>query len=132
MSMTDPIADLLTRVRNAYMRSHKSVDCLGSKMGQSILDVLKNEGFIGNFRVEEVSKGVNKFVVDLRYFEGKPAMKRVARVSKPGRRVYAPIQELKKVCNGLGVAVLSTSKGVLSDTDARRLNVGGEVLFEVY
>lgn len=132
MTISDPISDLLTRIRNAQMRGHDRVECLDSKVGRRILDVMKNEGFIKDYKEEEIRKGIKKLVVELRYYEETGAIKKVRRVSKPGCRVYTPISELKKVCNGLGVAVLSTSKGVISDAEARKLNVGGEVLFEIY
>ena len=132
MSFTDPVADLLTRIRNAHMRGHTVVKCGSSKLAKSILEVLKNEGYITSYREEEVRAGVSQLVIDLRYFEGQPAIKSLRRVSKPGRRIYSPIGTLRKVLNGLGVSVLSTSHGVISDATARQLNVGGEVLFEVY
>lgn len=132
MSMTDPISDLLTRLRNAQMRSHKEVECLFSKIGMNLLGVLKQEGFIEDYSEKEVAKGIKRIDVSLAYFEGKPAIKTLRRVSKPGRRVYSSISSLKKFRNGLGVKVLSTSKGVVSDAEARNKNVGGEVLFEIY
>lgn len=132
MTISDPISDLLTRIRNAQMRRHERVDCLDSKVGRHILDVMKNEGFIKDYKEEEIRKGIKKLVVELRYHEEAGAIKKMRRISKPGCRVYTPISELKKVCNGLGVAVLSTSKGVISDAEARKINVGGEVLFEIY
>jgi len=132
MSFADSIADLLTRIRNAHMRSHKTVQCGASSMARALLSVLREEGYITDFHEEDVRPGIKKIVVDLRYFEEKPAIKSIRRISTPGRRTYSPVEGLKKVCNGLGVSVLSTSKGVISDGKARLLNVGGEVLFEVY
>lgn len=132
MTMSDPISDLLSRIRNAHMAGHYHVECLASRMGERILAVLKDEGYILGFKREKVREGIDKIIVDLKYFEGLPAIKELKRSSKPGRRMYSPIQDLKKNHHGLGTVVLSTSKGVLSDAKAREMNVGGEVLFEIF
>jgi small subunit ribosomal protein S8 len=132
MSMSDPISDLLTRIRNAQRVNFATVECLASKTAERILEVLKSEGYIRGFRSEEIRPGISKLVVELKYHEGMPAIRELKRVSKPGRRTYSRISDLKKVYNGLGVAILSTSKGILSDAQARQINVGGEVLFQVF
>ena len=128
MTMTDPIADLLSRIRNGHHARKAVVECLYSKMATNILDVLKNEGYIRAYKVKEVRAGVSLIDVELKYFEGAPAIQKIDRVSKPGRRHYSSIEELARPSNGLGVFVLSTSRGVISDAEARKLNTGGEVL----
>lgn len=132
MSMSDPIADLITRIRNAQRNRQVTVECLGSNMAMRILEVLQDEGYIAGFRRVDVRSGVSKIVVDLKYYENQPSIHTIKRVSKPGCRVYSAINAMGKVSNGLGVSVLSTSKGVMSDTKARDLKVGGEVLFQVF
>ena len=132
MSMVDPIADLLTRIRNAQRIKRAVVSCLHSKMGLHILEVLKDEGYIRGFSVREVRSGVSEIDVELKYYEDKPVIKQIVRVSKPGRRVYSPLAKLPVICNGLGVLVLSTSKGVMTDTQARNLKVSGEILCRVF
>ena len=131
MSTHDPISDLITRIRNAQMRSKSKVSTPGSKMRANVLEVLKTEGYIRGYAEEEMgpAKGIR---IELKYFEGQPAIKHVARVSKPGRRVYSGSQELPRVMNGLGITIVSTPRGVLSDAEAREQNVGGEVLAEVF
>ncbi len=131
MSMTDPIADLLTRIRNALLAKHDRLDVPASKLKQSICGLLKSEGYIEDFEVVE-NTPQNILRVYLRYdLEGVPAIRKLYRVSKPGRRVYRGADEIKPVLNGLGVAVVSTSRGVLTDTQARSLRVGGEILCEI-
>jgi small subunit ribosomal protein S8 len=130
--MSDNIADLLTRVRNAQSAGHAVVKVPASGAKQSVLDVLQREGYVRGYSKALVRKGVEELVVELKYHEGQPVISRVTRVSKPGRRVYAAIQTLGRVHNGLGISILSTSKGVLSDAEARLQNVGGEVLCEVF
>jgi small subunit ribosomal protein S8 len=132
MSMSDNIADLLTRVRNAQAAGHAVVKVPASGAKQSVLDVLQREGYVRGYSKALVRKGVEELVVELKYHEGQPVISRVTRVSKPGRRVYAAIETLGRVHNGLGISILSTSKGVLSDAEARLQNVGGEVLCEVF
>jgi small subunit ribosomal protein S8 len=132
MSMSDNIADLLTRVRNAQGAGHAVVKVPASGAKQSVLDVLHREGYVRGYSKTLVRKGVEELVVELKYHEGQPVIRRVTRISKPGRRVYAAIETLGRVHNGLGISILSTSKGVLSDAEARLQNVGGEVLCEVF
>jgi len=132
MSFSDPIADMLTRIRNGYMSGKKSVVSPASKMRERVLNVLKNEGFIGDFSVFENASKHKMFEISLRYFDGSPVIKKIERISKPGRRVYSNIKALPKVNNGLGVSILSTSMGVMSDQDARAQNVGGEIICKVF
>ena len=129
--MTDPIADMLTRIRNAQMRGKSTVMTPASKIRAWVLDVLADEGYIRGY--SEDSSGKHPALrIELKYFEGEPAIKHVARVSKPGRRVYSGSKELPIVRNGLGITIVSTPRGVLSDAEARNENVGGEVLAEVF
>jgi small subunit ribosomal protein S8 len=132
MSMNDPLGDMLTRIRNAQMRRRPKVVTPASNIRGRVLDVLEEEGYIrGYMRVEQ--KGVNPtFEIELKYHNGQPAIREIKRVSKPGRRVYSPVREIPTVANGLGVAILSTPKGVMSDSKARENNVGGEVLCSIF
>ena len=131
MAVTDPLGDLLTRIRNGQRAKKDSVLSPASKLRVRVLDVLQREGYIRGYSEEQMgpAAGVR---VELKYFEGQPAIKHVARVSKPGRRVYSGSQELPRVMNGLGITIVSTPRGVLSDAEAREQNVGGEVLAEVF
>ncbi|MDE0878391.1 MAG: 30S ribosomal protein S8 [Sphingomonas bacterium] len=131
MAVTDPLGDLLTRIRNGQRAKKDSVLSPASKLRIRVLDVLQREGYIRGYSDEEMgpAKGVR---IELKYFEGQPAIKHVARVSKPGRRVYSGSQALPRVMNGLGITIVSTPRGVLSDAEAREQNVGGEVLAEVF
>ena len=131
MSMTDPLGDLLTRIRNGQQARKDSVVSPASKLRARVLDVLQREGYIRGYSEEDVS-GHNGLRIELKYFEGKPAIQHVARVSKPGRRVYSGSKDLPRVRNGLGITIVSTPRGVLSDAEARDQNVGGEVLAEVF
>ena len=131
MSLTDPLGDMLTRIRNGQQARKDSVTTPGSKLRQRVLDVLQREGYIRGWAPEEVA-GHDGIRIELKYFEGQPAIKHVARVSKPGRRVYSGSKELPRVRNGLGITIVSTPRGVLSDAEAREHNVGGEVLAEVF
>jgi small subunit ribosomal protein S8 len=129
--MTDPVGDLLTRIRNAQNAGLATLDVPASKMKTSVLDVLKREGYIrGHYQTEKNARTVT--TVELKYADGQPVIREVKRVSTPGRRVYSPIADLKKVANGLGTYILSTSKGVMSDNEARAANVGGEILCSVF
>jgi len=131
MSMTDPISDLLTRIRNAHLAGHDTVDIPSSGMKQAILRILKEEGFIEDFvLLDDRRSGV--LHIDLKYVDRKPAIQRIERVSRPGRRQYAGVDEIPRVLGGLGVAILSTSLGVMTDREARKQRVGGEVLLRVY
>ena len=132
MSMTDPIADMLTRIRNAQMRGKSKVATPASKIRGSVLDVLESEGFIRGYASVEHGSGKSEFEIELKYFEGEPVIREISRVSKPGRRVYAGVKNLPTVYNGLGISILSTPKGVMSDGEARTQNVGGEVLCTVF
>ena len=131
MALTDPLGDMLTRIRNGQRAKKDSVTTPASKLRARVLDVLKREGYIRGYSEEELA-GHAGLRVELKYFEGQPAIKHVARVSKPGRRVYSGSSELPRVRNGLGIVIVSTPKGVLSDAEARDQNVGGEVLAEVF
>jgi small subunit ribosomal protein S8 len=132
MSMNDPLGDMLTRIRNAQMRRRPKVVTPASNIRGRVLDVLEEEGYIrGYMRVEQ--KGVSPtFEIELKYHNGQPAIREIKRVSKPGRRVYSPVRDIPTVANGLGVAILSTPKGVMSDSKARENNVGGEVLCSIF
>jgi small subunit ribosomal protein S8 len=131
MAVTDPLGDMLTRIRNGQRARKDSVLSPASKLRVRVLDVLQREGYIRGYAEEEMgpAKGIR---IELKYFEGQPAIKHVARISKPGRRVYSGSQELPRVMNGLGITIVSTPRGVLSDAEAREQNVGGEVLAEVF
>ena len=132
MTIVDPIGDMFTRIRNGQMRLLNSIDVPASKFRSQILEILKNEGFINNFRLEKKEDKKNILIIDLKYFEGNPVIKEIKRISKPGRRVYSRAVSIPKVQNGLGVAILSTSKGVMSDDDARKNNLGGEIICRVF
>lgn len=127
MSMTDPIADMLTRIRNAQMANKTSVAMPSSKLKVAIAKVLKDEGYIDDFAVRD-GDGKNELDIALKYYAGRPVIERIERVSRPGLRVYKGSQDLPRVMNGLGVAIVSTPKGVMTDRKARASNVGGEVL----
>ena len=132
MSMSDPLGDMLTRIRNAQRARHASCLSPASKLRANVLDALKREGFIRGFAAEELRPGVAQLRIELKYNEGEPVIKEITRISKPGRRVYSGATELPRVRNGLGIVIVSTPKGVLSDAEAREQNVGGEVLAEVF
>jgi len=132
MSLNDPLGDMLTRIRNAQMRSKSKVSTPGSTLRANVLEVLKTEGYIRDYSSTEVGNGRTEFEIELKYFEGEPVIKEIARVSKPGRRVYKAVRDLPRIHNGLGIAILSTPKGVMADHDARDQNVGGEILCTVF
>ena len=132
MQLNDPIGDLITRIRNAQMRKKSKVSTPGSRLRVSVLDVLKNEGYIRGYATVEHADGRSELEIELKYFDGEPVIREISRVSKPGRRVYVAVRNLPRVNNGLGVAILSTPKGVMADHDARDANVGGEVLCTVF
>ena len=132
MSMTDPLGDLLTRIRNAQMRKKSKVSTPTSRLRAGVLDVLKTEGYIRGYASVEHKDGRSEFEIELKYFDGAPVIREIERVSKPGRRVYVSVKALPRVNNGLGVAILSTPKGVMADHDAREQNVGGEILCTVF
>jgi len=128
----DPIGDMLTRIRNALSRGRSSVTTPASSLRQHVLDVLQSEGFIRGYAEVEHEGGKREFQIELKYHDGRPAIREITRVSKPGRRVYASVKTLPRVYNGLGVSILSTPRGVIADHDAREQNVGGEVLCRVF
>jgi small subunit ribosomal protein S8 len=132
MSVNDPIGDMIARIKNAHTRKRAKVLTPASKMRQRVLDVLQSEGYIRGYTLVEVPGAFPVFEIELKYFDGESVIAEISRVSKPGRRVYSAIGDLKPVKNGLGISILSTSKGVMSDTAAKDANVGGEVLCQVY
>ena len=131
MSINDPLGDMLTRIRNAQERKRPLVSTPASKLRQRVLDVLAEEGYIRGYAHVE-HKGKAEFQIELKYYNGQPAIREISRVSTPGRRVYTPVRDLPTIANGLGVSILSTPKGVMSDNRAREENVGGEVLCSVF
>ena len=132
MSMTDTLGDMLTRIRNGQRAQKSSIVTPSSNLRMNVLEVLKREGYIRGFEKYKVREGVEEIKVELKYFEGSPVIQEIARISTPGRRVYSKIRDLPKYYNGLGIAVLSTPKGVMSDQEARQANVGGEILCKVF
>ena len=131
MTMTDPLGDMLTRIRNAQLRKKTKVTTPGSKLRAHVLDVLQSEGYIRGYSAVE-QDGMAEFEIELKYFDGEPVIREIERISKPGRRVYTSVKSLPRVKNGLGVSILSTPKGVMSDAEARDQNVGGEILCRVF
>lgn len=132
MMMNDPLGDMLTRIRNAQMRGKSTVKTPASKMRAWVLDVLASEGYIRSYEKSDTENGQGELVISLKYYEGTPVIREIKRVSKPGRRVYMSVKEIPTVRNGLGVSIVSTPKGVMSDAAARSANVGGEVLCTVF
>ncbi len=132
MSMTDPLGDMLTRIRNGQRANKSVISAPASLLRQNVLDVLIREGFIRGYEKINVRKGIDELKIELKYHEGHPVIKEIYRVSTPGRRVYSKVKDLPKVYNGLGIAVISTPSGVMSDHEARQANVGGEVLCQVF
>jgi small subunit ribosomal protein S8 len=132
MAMSDPIGDMLTRIRNGQRARKSAVTAPASKMRARVLDVLEREGFIRGYDQYEVRPGISQVRVELKYHEGEPVIREINRVSRPGRRVYSKIADLPKVYNGLGISIISTPRGVLSDSEARDANVGGEILCRVF
>ena len=132
MSINDPLSDLIARIKNAATRKRSKVMTPASKLRERVLNVLQDEGYIRGFHLVEEPGQHPQFEIELKYFDGQPVIVEISRVSKPGRRVYLSIKDLKPVKNGLGISILSTPKGVMSDTAARDANVGGEVLCRVY
>ena len=131
MSLTDPIGDMLARIKNSQLRNHKKVEMPSSNFKMKIADVLKNEGYINGFNVD---KNDNKqvLIIDLKYNSGSPVISVIERISNPGRRVFSSAQSLPKINNGLGIAIISTPKGVMTDIDARKQKVGGEIVCKVF
>ena len=132
MTFADPIGDMITRIRNAQLRTLYNVKIPSSKFRAKILEVLKQEGYISNYKLLSDSKNKSSLVVDLKYYNGLPVIKEIKRVSKPGRRIYARADSIPKIQNGLGLAIVSTSIGIMSDNDARMKNVGGEIICRVF
>ena len=132
MSFTDPIGDMITRIRNAQMRLLHKVQIPSSKFRVMILEVLKQEGYISDYKILSDTKNKNTISVDLKYNNGLPVIKEIKRISKPGRRIYAKATSIPKIKNGLGLAIVSTSKGIMTDNDARNQNIGGEIICRVF
>ena len=132
MTFTDPIGDMFSRIRNGQMRSLESVNIPSSNFRKNILEILKIEGFIKDYFIEKKENNKVTLRINLKYFEGNPVIKEIKRISKPGRRVYSRASSIPKVMNGLGLAILSTPKGVMSDVEARKNNVGGEIICKVF
>jgi len=132
MSFADPIGDMITRIRNAQMRKSSNVTIPNSNFRVKILEVLKHEGYISNYKVLSDTKNKKSLLIDLKYSNGLPVIKEIKRVSKPGRRIYAKATSIPKIQNGLGLAIVSTSIGIMSDNDARTKNVGGEIICRVF
>jgi len=130
--MSDPLGDMLTRIRNAQMRNRTKVSTPASKLRERVLEVLAEEGYIRGFTRTDFAGGKSEIEIELKYFDGQPVIREITRISKPGRRVYSSVKDLTTVRNGLGVSILSTPKGVMSDSRARMENVGGEVLCNIF
>ena len=132
MTIMDPIGDMFTRIRNGQMRHLKTIDVPSSNFRLKVLEVLKSEGFITNYFIEKNKNNTQTLKVDLKYYEGVPVIKEIKRVSKPGRRVYSRASSIPRIQNGLGLAILSTPQGVMTDTEARKNNIGGEIICRVF
>jgi small subunit ribosomal protein S8 len=132
MTISDPLGDMLTRIRNAQMRSRPKVSTPASKLRERVLEVLQEEGYIRGFARVDYNDGKSEIEIELKYFDGQPVIREIKRISSPGRRVYSSVNDIPTIANGLGVAILSTPKGVMSDSQARRENVGGEILCSVF
>ena len=132
MSMSDTLGDMLTRIRNGQSANKAVVEAPASRFRGNVLDVLKREGYIRNFSKFEKQPGIHEFKIELKYYEGKPVISEIKRVSTPGRRVYSGVERIPFVHNGLGISIISTSQGVMSDTDAREKKIGGEIICRVF
>ena len=132
MLLNDPLGDLLTRIRNGQRAGKATIESPASKLRINVLEVLKREGYIRGYSAEPLKPGIDQLRVELKYAEGQPVIRKISRVSKPGRRVYSGVRDLPRVYNGLGISILSTPRGVMSDSEARAANVGGEVLCRVF
>lgn len=132
MSFTDPLGDMIARIRNAQMRLHSKTEMPASSFKGKILEVLKKEGFILNYSLNSTSENKKRFSIDLKYRSGFPVINNIQRISKPGRRIYASAESIPKIRNGLGIAIVSTSKGVMSDTEAKKQKIGGEIICKVF
>ena len=132
MTMQDPLGDMLTRIRNGHMAKKAMVECPMSKLRAAVLEVLKKEGFIRGYTVKENENNKNILIIELKYFEGKPAIKEIKRASKPGLRLYSSSGDMPLNYGGLGISIVSTSNGLMSDHEARNANIGGEILCSVF
>ena len=132
MSITDPVGDMIARIRNGQMRLHTKIEMPASAFKGKILEVLKREGFILNYTLDQVDEKKIKFSIDLKYNSGSPVINNIERISKPGRRFYSSAESIPKIQNGLGIAIVSTPKGVMTDTEARKANLGGEIICKVF
>lgn len=132
MSLSDPLGDMLARIRNGQRARKSAIAVPASRLRERVLDVLKREGFIRDFATRDLREGIQEIHIELKYHEGDPVIREISRVSRPGRRVYSKIKDLPRVYNGLGISILSTPRGVMSDAEARAANVGGEVLCRVF
>jgi small subunit ribosomal protein S8 len=132
MTLMDPIGDMFTRIRNGQLRLKPKVEMPSSKFRLKILEVLKDEGFISSYHIEKKENNKVSLIVDLKYYEGTPVIREIKRVSKPGRRVYSRATSIPRIQNGLGLAIISTNKGIMSDIDARKNNIGGEIICRVF
>jgi small subunit ribosomal protein S8 len=132
MAFNDSLSDMLARIKNAHKAKKSFTSCFSSKLNSNVLSVLKEEGYIRDFQNVKVREGINNIKIDLKYYNGTPVIKKIRRISKPGIRVYSKIKELNKPYGGLGISIISTPKGVMSDQQAKAKNVGGEILCEVF
>ena len=131
MSFTDPIGDMIARIRNGQMRLHNKIEMPASSFKGKILELLKREGFILNYTLDQTEEKKTKYTIDLKYSSGSPVIRNIERISKPGRRFYSSAESIPKIQNGLGIAIVSTPKGVMTDAEARKANVGGEIICKV-
>ena len=132
MSLSDPIGDMIARIKNAQLRNHKVIKLPSSKFKTKIAEVLKNEGFIIDYKIESKESNTYDLLINLKYNSGSPVISTIERISKPGRRIFSSAESLPKINNGLGIAIISTPKGVMSDIDARKQKVGGEIICKVF
>ena len=132
MSMSDTLGDMLTRIRNGQSTKMSKINAPASRFRKNVLEVLKREGYIRDFSQIEKKPGIHLFEIELKYYEGQPVISEIKRVSKPGRRIFSSAESLPKINNGLGIAIISTPKGVMTDIDARKQNVGGEIICKVF
>tara|TARA_B100001750_G_C15157309_1_gene422637 strand:+ start:107 stop:505 length:399 start_codon:yes stop_codon:yes gene_type:complete len=132
MSMSDPIGDMLARIKNAQLRSHKSINLPSSNFKVKIVEILKKEGFIIDYKIESQEPNKSALMINLKYNSGSPVINTIERISKPGRRIFSSAESLPKINNGLGIAIVSTSKGVMTDIDARKQKLGGEIICKVF
>jgi len=132
MTLTDPIGDMFSRIRNGQMRSLDSIEIPSSNFRKNILEILKNEGYIKDYYIEKSENNKINLKINLKYYEGDPVIKEIKRISKPGRRIYSRANSIPRVMNGLGFAILSTPKGVMTDSEARKNNVGGEIICRIF